>query len=110
MSANLHESRPLTIYLVSTTDAFRNSLFDPTQLSAPLNPKNRRSPSPVEKAGLVGQRLFGLALGYEDLGSSPRAGSDRSRPTPPLTRSWRSLPASLKRTEMIAHRWRASRH
>ena len=49
-------------------------------------------------ATLVGQRVFGIALGYEDLND------DVLRHDPAM-----AVPASWKRSARIARRWRASR-
>ena len=52
-------------------------------------------------AGLVGQRVSGIALGYENL-----IDHDQLRA---MTRSWRCWAASLKQSVRIARRWSASR-
>ena len=54
-----------------------------------------------EVATLVGQRVFGLAMGYEDLNDHDTARA--------AIRSWRCFPASLQRSGGTARRWRASR-
>ena len=53
-----------------------------------------------EVATLVGQRVFGIALGYEDLNDHDHLRHD------PMMRCWR---ASLRRDARIARRLRASR-
>ena len=53
-----------------------------------------------EVATLVGQRVFGIALGYEDLNDH-----DELRHDPLMA----VLRASLRRGAMIARRWPASR-
>jgi Transposase DDE domain group 1 len=61
-----------------------------------------RAPDLIEHtvSTLVGQRVFGLALGYEDLIDHDELRHDRS---------WRSWPASSKRGVRIARRWPANR-
>jgi hypothetical protein len=54
-----------------------------------------------EVATLLGQRVFGIALGYEDLNDH-----DELRHDPMMGRCWR---ASLKRNARIARRWPANR-
>ena len=53
-----------------------------------------------EVAGLVGQRVLGIALGYEDLIDPTSCGT---------TRSWRCWAASLRRGARIVRRWPANR-
>src|SRR3954470_14853376 len=59
-----------------------------------------RSPDRVEHeiATMVGRRLFGIALGYED-----QVDHDQLR----MTRPWRSWPASSKPSDPTARRWPA---
>ena len=61
-----------------------------------------RRPEPIEHevVTLVGQRVFGIALGYEDLNDH-----DELRHDPLMA----VLAGKLKRDGKIARRWRASR-
>jgi len=61
-----------------------------------------RAPELIEHTvgTLVGQRVFALALGYEDL-----VDHDELRHDPP----WRCWPASCRPAARIARRWRANR-
>ena len=63
---------------------------------------NGRAPQLVEHEvrTLVGQRIFGIALGYEDLVDHDRCAT---------TRRWRCWPASWRRGARPARRWPANR-
>ena len=64
--------------------------------------RDARTPERVEHdvATLVGQRIFGIALGHEDVVTTTNFAT---------TRCWRCLPASSRPGAAIASRWPASR-